>query len=120
METWEIVTSRGDALRGDEMDAQYKFLKTVCRLSQGIEWVTYSEVKKVWRKCPEQDVIANLAKHTYVDAEHDSKTGDRYFPKPEAFSYVRQCRDSIRNLVITAATLLVAVWTFLATLQPFV
>lgn len=100
------------------MDIQYEFLKRVCKLSKGENWVPYSVVRSNWKQCPEQAVLNNLAKYTYVDTNRD-KGEDQYFPKPEAFSYVRQCRDSIRNLVITLATFLVAVWTLLATLQPF-
>ena len=97
------------------MDKQYKFLKIVCKLSHGEKWVPYSEVKKKWRKCPSETVLLNLANHTYVDSSGGIKNLS-FFPNPEAFSYVRQRKDSIRNLFVTTATLLVAVWTLLATL----
>lgn len=93
------------------MDAQYKFLKTVCKLSKGERWVTYSEIQERWRKCPDRSVLLNLANHSYVEV-----SGMSFFPNPEAFSYVRQCKESIRNLVITSATLLVSVGAFLASL----
>ena len=97
------------------MDAQYKFLKIVCRKSKGKDWVSYSSVCKAWgRRCPSQTVISNLANYTYVDIDY--KAEHLYFPRPEAFSYVRQCRDSIRNLIVTTATLAVAIWTLIATL----
>lgn len=99
------------------MDAQYKFLRIVCKLSQGKNWVTYQQVAAQWKHCPTKDVLANLANHTYVDIDWRSDA-PAYFPTPEAFSYVRQCRDSVRNLVITAATLLVTVWTLLTTIKP--
>lgn len=93
------------------MDAQYKFLKTVCKLSKGERWVTYSEIKKHWSKCPDRSVLLNLANHSYV-----AVSGMAFFPNPEAFSYVRQCKDSIRNLIITTTTLLVSVGAFLTSL----
>ena len=99
-------------LRRYYMDAQYKFLRILCKKSKGERWVTYEEICKAWKKCPKQDVIANLAKTTYIQIEY--KPVIEYFPNPEAFSYVRQCNDSIRNLVVTSATLLVAVWTLVA------
>lgn len=96
---------------GMRMDAQYKFLKTVCKLSKGERWVTYSEIKEHWSKCPDRSVLLNLANHSYVTV-----SGMAFFPNPEAFSYVRQCKDSIRNLVITTTTLLVSVGAFLTSL----
>ena len=93
------------------VDAQYKFLKTVCKLSLGERWVSYAEIKQHWKKCPDRSVLLNLANHSYVEVN-----GVLFFPNPEAFSYVRQCRDSVRNLVITSATLLVSVGALLATL----
>lgn len=97
------------------MDKQYKFLKIVCRLSRGEQWVSYKDVKKKWRKCPPEHVLLNLANHTYVECD-GGISNLKFFPNPEAFSYVRQRRDSIRNLFVTSATLLVAVWTLFTTL----
>lgn len=95
------------------MDKQYKFLKTVCKLSKGERWVTYQDIRAHWRKCPGRDVLLNLANHTYVDV-HGIRDDMSFFPNPEAFSYVRQCRDSVRNLIVTTATFLVSVGTLLA------
>lgn len=63
------------------------------------------------RSAPTAAYFLNLANHSYVEVN-----GVLFFPNPEAFSYVRQCRDSVRNLVITSATLLVSVGALLATL----
>lgn len=97
------------------MDNQYKFLKLVCKLSNATDWVTYDALRKHWKNCPPEKVLINLAEHSYVEHLHE-QSGYLFFPNPEAFSYVRQCQDSIRNLIVTSATLLVAVWTLLATI----
>lgn len=94
------------------MDAQYRFLKTVCRLSGGKGWVSYAQIQKAWRACPEENVLLNLANYSYVtvDLEHGTC---KFFPSPEAFSYVRTRKDSIRNLIVTTATLMLALGTLL-------
>lgn len=103
-------------------DEQYMLLKSICEISRGRNWVLHGELVAHWPDCPPQEVVANLSKSAYIDAElSDARDANGkhiycYFPKPEAFSYVRQCRDSIRNLVVTSATLLVTVWTLLASL----
>lgn len=103
-------------------DEQYMLLKSICEISRGRDWVLHSELVERWPNCPPQEVVHNLANHTYIDTQLSEIRGSegermwRYFPNPETFSYVRQCRDSLRNLVVTSATLLVAVWTLLATL----
>ena len=75
------------------MDAQYKFLKTVCKLSMGERWVSYAEIKQHWKKCPDRSVLLNLANHSYVEVN-----GVLFFPNPEAFSYVRHFwQRSIRS-----------------------
>ena len=96
-------------------DYQYKLLKIICKKSRGIDHVSYSEIKKAWKKCPEPNAILNLCKGAYLQSDYKDKEY-YFFPNPEAFSYVRQCRDSFRNLIVTSATLLVAVWTLLATI----
>lgn len=104
------------------VDEQYILLKNICEMSRGWDWVLYSDLKVRWPECPPEEVILNLANYTYIQVSQSNIKGpngfyiDKYFPNPEAFSYVRQCRDSLRNLVITTATLFVTVWTLLATL----
>lgn len=92
------------------MDVQYKFLKKVCRMSNGVEWVSYSQLAKSWRRCPKCSVLLNLADNTYVTAIPELD-GVKFFPLPEAFSYVRQRKDSTRNLIVTVATLVIAAFT---------
>lgn len=103
-------------------DEQYMLLKSICEISRGRDRVLHSELAERWPDCPPQEVVANLTKFAYIDSELSDTRDENgkhiycYFPKPEAFSYVRQCRDSLRNIVVTSATLLVAVWTLLASL----
>lgn len=103
-------------------DEQCMLLKSICEISCGRDRVLHSELEERWPDCPPQEVVASLTRFSYIDTElSDARDASGkhiycYFPKPEAFSYVRQCRDSIRNLVVTSATLLVTVWTLLASL----
>ena len=77
-------------------DEQYMLLKSICEISRGRNWVFHSELVERWPNCPPQEVVANLAKYTYIDSElSDTRDAEgkriwHYFPKPEAFSYVRK------------------------------
>ena len=96
------------------MDAQYKLLRIICRESKALEWVPYSRIKQKWPDCPDTNVILNLANLTYLEVDGVGENS-RFFPLPEAFTYVRQCRDSTRNLVVTVITLLLSLATLLLT-----
>lgn len=101
------------------MDYQYQFLKRLCAMSEGRTRVTDSQIRAIWDGCPDKEVLVNLANYAYMDIEHEG--GEiSYMPSPTAFSYVRQCRDSIRNLIVTSATLFVSVLTLLASVYAIV
>ena len=97
-----------------KMDAQYQLLRIVCRESKALEWVPYAVIKQKWRGCPDVNAILHLANLTYLEVD-DVGDNPRFFPLPEAFTYVRQCRDSTRNLVVTIITLLLSLATLLLT-----
>lgn len=97
------------------MDAQYRLLRIVCRESKAFEWVPYAVIKQKWKNCPDVNVILNLTNELYL-SKSGSGEGSCFLPLPQAFTYVRQCRDSIRNLVITVLTLLISLATLALTL----
>jgi hypothetical protein len=101
------------------MDVQYQFLKRVCAISKGKCSVPYSQLKSIWKKCPDKDTILNIANRVYVETSQ-SEGESSYFPIPEAFAYVRQCRDSIRNLIVTTTTLVVSVLALLTSILAIV
>ena len=98
---WKVVLLR--------MDAEYQLLRIVCRESKALEWVPYAVIKQKWRGCPDVNAILHLANLAYLEVDGVGENS-RFFPLPEAFTYVRQCRDSTRNLVVTIITLRLFPW----------
>ena len=96
------------------MDAQYKFLRLLCRLSKGSRWVPASELRSHWNSMPSYETLSRIGRNVYFESNYNKDIGEvEYIPLPAAFTHVRQCRDSIRNLIVTTVTL---VFTALALL----
>lgn len=93
---------------------QYKFLKTLCRVYDGENYVTRDELLKAWKKCPEHRVILSLGKDLYFLADYPP--AQAYIPTAEGMAFVDTQRKANITLWVSVATLIVAVLTLAATL----
>lgn len=96
-------------------DAQYKLLKQVCSLFDGDNYVLEKDLKATWPACPSHNAILNLVSGSYLDYNNDVHNPG-YIPLPETITLVRERKRSTVLLIISVATLVVAILTLAATL----
>ena len=87
---------------------QYQLIKRVCKLYDGKNYVEESQLRSTWKKCPEHDIILNLAAEEYLQVSQDLNN-PAYIPTP---SCLRAVSEHKRNTVL----FLVGILTLAATI----
>ena len=100
------------------MDMQYKFLKKLCTMFDGENYVLEADVRKKWKRCPSHYAILNMGKDVYFEYNLDMENPG-YMPTPEGIALVQARKQTTLSIVLGVVTLAVAVLTLVATLaQP--
>lgn len=91
-----------------------KFLKILCSLYDGENYVPESEIRKKWTDCPSHNVILGFGRDIYFEWNCDvSNPG--YIPTVHAVALVDESKQSKRSMVLNIITLVVASLTLAAT-----
>lgn len=94
-----------------------KFLRILCALHDGENYVLESEIRKKWKKCPTHNSIINFGYGTYFEYNLDLDSPG-YIPTAQALAYVSDRRLSSLSLLVSVITLIIsAITLFLTFLQ---
>ena len=92
-----------------------KFLKVLCSLYDGENYVPESKIRSEWPDCPSHNAILGFGKDIYFEWNCDvSNPG--YIPTVHAISLVDESKRSKRSMILNIITLVVAVLTLAATI----
>lgn len=70
-------------------DIQYQFLKTLCKLYDGGDYVPESKIREVWPDCPSHYEILDLGIEKYFDRNPDYQI-HAYKPTGEGLAALRE------------------------------
>lgn len=74
-------------------DAQYLFLKVLCELYDGENYVPESKIREVWPECPTAKIIMQLGVGDYFRC-YPAASENSYCPKREGIEAFRKWKDS--------------------------
>lgn len=93
-----------------------KFLKVLCSLYDGENYVPEHEIRKKWKNCPSHNTILNLGKDTYFEYNLEP-SNPGYLPTIQGFTLVSDHKRS--NLLLTVSLLTLAASISVPLLQSF-
>lgn len=92
-----------------------KFLKVLCSLFDGENYVPESEIRKKWKCCPSHAAILSFGKDVYFEYNNEPSSPG-YIPTVRGMDLISDSKRSRLTLIISIATLIVAVLTLVATI----